>query len=467
MDISKYRHWSTALKSGKKRPAYLLIPDLISDDIDNEVLIPRERLPTVRDLASFLSLDYTTVARAYKEARHQGLIESHPRSGSYVKGSMRSLKLRDGSDFEMTMNLPPEPESIKLALKINNAIKCLSNKHDVKSMFRYQDFGGSDYAKKAGVEFISKVIDKPNEDQLLVCPGIHSALVGLLSMLAGQGGTVCVQSLVYPGLKAIAAQLDIKLISIDSDSEGPIIYKLEALYQTEKISALYVNPTLQNPTTETISLKRRKQIAKLAMHYSVPIIEDDPYAFLPEVPVLPIYNFAPQLTYYITGLSKCFGAGLRTAYLYTPSNSINKKVAGALRSLMVMASPITDTLSTDWINDGTVDEAITAIRKETRIRQAFAHKYLADFIIYSDKDVFHLWVRIPSKVEMNPSVLATHLRDHGVNAVSSAAFCTDNNPPHALRIGLGGALTRSECVESLKLVAKIFENPLHLTNVIL
>jgi len=139
MDISKYKHWSTALNSGKKRPAYLLIPDLISDDIDNEVLVPRERLPTVRELASFLSLDYTTVARAFKEARHQGLIESSPRSGSFVKGNMRSLKLRDGSDFEMTMNLPPEPESNKLAVKINNAINNLSNRHDLKSMFRYQD----------------------------------------------------------------------------------------------------------------------------------------------------------------------------------------------------------------------------------------------------------------------------------------------------------------------------------------
>ena len=464
MNTSKYKHWHTALKSGRKKPVYLLIPDIISDDIDNGILNPQERLPTIRELAKFLSLDYTTIVRAYKEARHQGLIESHPRSGSYVKGSMRALKLHDGGDFEMTMNSPPEHASA-LSTKIESSIKNLNAKQGINTMLGYQDFGGSESAKQAGVTFLSSVIDKPKINQLLVCPGIHSALVGLMSMLARPGSTVCVQSLIYPGIKAIASQLGIKLIAVDSDAQGPIIYKLEELYQTQKVSALYLNPTLQNPTTQTISLKRRKQIAKLTSHYSVPIIEDDPYVFLPEKPISPIFNFAPELTYYITGLSKCFGAGLRTAYLYTPSHTHAKKASGALRALSVMASPITNAISSELIIDGTVSDSILAIVKESRVRQKIAEKHLSKFIINNDKDVFHLWLSIPSNVEMNPSVLASHLREHGVNAVSSAAFCTDNNPPQALRIGLGGVLTRNECEETLKTVASIFKNPLHLTNV--
>jgi len=465
MNSSKYKHWSHALELSKKKPIYLLIPDIISDDIDNGVLKPQERLPTVRDLAKFLSLDYTTVVRAYKEARHQGLIESQPGSGTYVKGKMRSLKLRDGSDFEMTMNLPPEPNLPMLSKKVNEGIRSLDKKHDLQAMMRYQDFGGSDNDKQAGVAFLSSVIDCIDETQLLVCPGIHSALVGLMSMLVSPGETVCVPSLIYPGMKAIAAQLGVKLIAVDSDEQGPIIYKLEELYQTQKISALYLNPTLQNPTTHTISLKRRQQIASLASHYSIPIIEDDPYVFLPETPISPIYNFAPQLTYYITGLSKCFGAGLRTAYLYTPSPSHAKKMAGALRALSVMASPITNAISSDLITEGTVQEVILALRDETKARHELASKYLEKFIISSNSDVFHLWLRIPNNVDMNPSVLASHLRENGVNAVSSVAFCTDNNPPQALRIGLGGSLTRPECEASLKLLAKLYQNPMSLTKV--
>ena len=68
MDMSKFKHWTEMLATSGRRPAYLLIPDIISDDIDTGLLKPRERLPTIRTLATCLNLDYTTVARAFKEA---------------------------------------------------------------------------------------------------------------------------------------------------------------------------------------------------------------------------------------------------------------------------------------------------------------------------------------------------------------------------------------------------------------
>lgn len=463
----KFKHWPAVFKSSEKQPAYLLIPSIISNDIDNGNLKPRDRLPTIRDLAKFLSLDYTTVVRAYKEARFQGLIDSHPGTGSFIKGKTRTLKLSGGTNVEMTMNLPPEPNSPRLTEKLNFGIEMLASRHDLQAMFRYQDFGGSESAREAGVQFLSPIIDTPQSNQVLVCPGIHSALVGLMSMLAGRGETVCVQSLIYPGLKAIAAQLGIELCAIDSDNDGPIINQLEALCSGKKIAAIYLNPTLQNPTTQTISINRRKAIAELAMHYSVPIIEDDPYARLLETPIPPIATFAPDITYYITGFSKCFSAGLRTAYLYAPSKLIAQRVAGALRALSVMASPITNALATDWIMDGTVNAVIDAIRIETKTRQKVAAKHLENYIKQNQPAVFHLWLSLPNKLEMNPSLLATHLREQGVNAVSSAAFCTDNNPPNAIRVGLGGSLTREECEDSLKLVADVFEHPYHLQNVVL
>ncbi len=467
MDMSKFKHWLSELAANEKRPAYLLIPEIISDDIDLGLLKPRERLPTIRELAKFLELDYTTVVRAYKEARNQGLIESNPGSGSFVKGRAKTMTLQGGSNFEMTMNLPPEPKLALLSKKINSGIEMLSRKHDLHAMFRYQDFGGSDNARNAGVKFLETLIDKPQAEQVLVCPGIHSALVGLTSLLAARGSTVCVESLIYPGMKAIAAQLGVTLTAISSDEDGPIINEMKALLSTQSVAAIYLNPTLQNPTTRTISINRRQAIAELSTHYSVPIIEDDPYALLIDKAIPPIASFAPELTYYITGFSKCFGAGLRTAYLYAPSNLLAQRAAGALRALSVMASPITNALATDWIYDGTLWEVIEGIKNETAIRQACAKEHLSDFIADNNPDVFHLWLDLPKKIEMNPSVFAAHLRENGVNAVSSAAFCTNNNPTNSIRIGLGGSLSRRECEESLKLVADIFEHPLHLTNVVL
>ncbi|WP_459625508.1 GntR family transcriptional regulator, partial [Burkholderia sp. 3C] len=57
-------HWSKRLAESRK-PAYLLIPDLIEEDVAVGRLKPRDRMPGLRELADALQLNYTTVARAY------------------------------------------------------------------------------------------------------------------------------------------------------------------------------------------------------------------------------------------------------------------------------------------------------------------------------------------------------------------------------------------------------------------
>ncbi len=467
MKKSDYRHWQNALKDTERQPAYRLIADLIASDIDSGLLQARDRLPTLRELAALLQLNYTTVARAYNEARSRGLIDSHPGTGTYIKGKTSSLALRSGSNIEMTMNLPPEPVTPSMVAKIKTGFRDMAEETDLYTLFRYQDFGGSVQDKEAGVHLLSSVIDTPQVDRVLVCPGIHSVLVGLLSLLVTDGSALCVQNLVYPGLKAIASELGVKLFAVDSDSDGPLIRPLEELCKKEKIAAIYVNPTLQNPTTYTMSRARREAIADVALRYSIPIIEDDAYAIVPETKVPAIANLAPELTYYVTGLAKCFGAGLRVAYLHAPSKILAQRTAGALRALSVMASPVTNALATRWLMDGSVDDMTREIRRECRARQAIAKRYLSPFKYHAHMDGFHLWLNLPKTIDANPSVVAAHLRSQNVSVVSSAAFCTDNNPPHAVRICLGGSLNQNDCEEAMTLVADICEHPSHMTSVVL
>ncbi|MCY0629246.1 hypothetical protein OVX87_29310 [Klebsiella pneumoniae] len=44
--------------------------------------------------------------------------------------------------------------------------------------------------------------------------------MGLLTLLCRHGGSVCVSDLIYPGLKAIASQLNITLQSLPCDEDG-------------------------------------------------------------------------------------------------------------------------------------------------------------------------------------------------------------------------------------------------------
>ncbi|MEZ5505626.1 MAG: PLP-dependent aminotransferase family protein [Gammaproteobacteria bacterium] len=455
MPLEKYRHWINALQSGSKRPAYLMIADLIEADIDKGFLQARDRLPPLRELADLLSLNYTTVTRAYREASSRGLIDSHPGSGSFVKGKASMLPLRNGSNVEMTMNLPPEIEDAVLLQRIRDDVSNVMQGKALTALLRYQDFGGSPADKEAGALLLGELLPRPDVERILVCPGIHSALVALLSLLCGRNGTLCVGHLVYPGLKAIAAQIGVQLIAVECDQDGPRPRAIEALCKSQQIQALYLNPTLQNPTTLTMSLRRREAMADLALRYSLPIIEDDAYGWVPEQVMMPVASLVPELTWYVGGLSKCFGAGCRTAYLYAPNRIQAQRAAGALRALSVMASPITSALATRWIQNGTVERVRAAQRQQSRERQRLARGILGSLHPVAHPDGFHLWLPLPKTLALNPSDVAVFLRNHGISAVAAAAFCADNNPPAALRLCLGGPVSLPELEQRLLLLRDV------------
>lgn len=50
-------------------------------------LVPGSRMPTVRRLAEELGLAANTVARAYRELEHDGVIETRGRNGSFVSAT--------------------------------------------------------------------------------------------------------------------------------------------------------------------------------------------------------------------------------------------------------------------------------------------------------------------------------------------------------------------------------------------
>src|SRR5258707_10220915 len=267
---SPTHHWIKRLAEIRK-PAYLAIPDLIEEDLATGRLRPRDRLPGLRDLADELDLNYTTVARAYAEARKRGLLDSRAGSGTFVRGRTPTLPLTGGSSIEMSMNTPPEPADY--AARLRESAARLMAETDPYRLLRYQDFGGTPADKAAGTEWLKRRLAGADAENVLVCPGIHSALVALVSQLARPGATICLDTLAYPGIKAIAAQLGVRLQALARDEEGPLPHAFEALCKADKPAAFYCNPTMQNPSTLTLSSRRREALADVALRYSVPVIE--------------------------------------------------------------------------------------------------------------------------------------------------------------------------------------------------
>ena len=70
-------------KSGK--PAYLQIVDQIKFAAAMGDLKPGDPLPSIRSLAEELRINRNTVAKAYNELEHEGVVEAAPGKGVYIK----------------------------------------------------------------------------------------------------------------------------------------------------------------------------------------------------------------------------------------------------------------------------------------------------------------------------------------------------------------------------------------------
>ena len=202
------------------------------------------------------------------------------------------------------------------------------------------------------------------QERLFISPGAHPALLGILGLVAKAGDVVLSKSLTYPGTRSIAAQLGLKLVGLPMDEEGIDADAFADACNRLNPKALYLNPTLLNPTTHTISETRRMAVAAVARRFGVPIIEDDPYGFLPADGPPPFAALAPEITWHIAGLAKCLGAGLRIAYVVVPDARSGWLFASAVRTATVMASPVTIALATRWVADGTADALLAAVRTE-------------------------------------------------------------------------------------------------------
>src|SRR5688572_5348139 len=77
-------------KSGKA--VYLQLVDQVKTAAASGVVQPGEPLPSIRPLAEELRVNRNTIAKAYAELEHQGVIETSAGKGSFISANNSPLK---------------------------------------------------------------------------------------------------------------------------------------------------------------------------------------------------------------------------------------------------------------------------------------------------------------------------------------------------------------------------------------
>jgi DNA-binding transcriptional MocR family regulator len=450
-------------------PRYMAIADLIEMDLRSGVLAAGDRLPPQRELAKRLNIDFTTVARGYVEARKRGLVGSHVGRGTFVTGGQEKERRgfaaeavadpRREAVADFSMNLPPEPDDAELLERMRDGMATVAA--NLISLLRYQGFGGSGMDKEAAGVWLGRRGLAPSQERIFVAPGAHPALLAIFGMLARPGDTVLSETITYPGMRSIAAQLRLNLSGLAMDEEGILPDALADACERLRPKALYLNPTLQNPLTLTIPLQRREAIAAVARKYNLPIVEDDAYGFIPADGPPPLAAIAPELTWHIGGLAKCIGAGLRLAFVVAPDTKAIWPFISAMRTGNVMASPLNLALATQWIEDGTADSILHFIRTEAAARQEMVAKILPVGSYKADPISFNIW--LPLTNGWTRSTFSSHMRSSGIGVVASDAFTVDGPAPEAVRVCIGGPITRERLQGALDFMAHALEGSPEMT----
>lgn len=74
-------------------PIYQQVVDGVKELAARGILVPGERMPTVRELAVELSLNPNTIAKAYQKLEQEGIIETMRSRGTFVAGRTEVLDM--------------------------------------------------------------------------------------------------------------------------------------------------------------------------------------------------------------------------------------------------------------------------------------------------------------------------------------------------------------------------------------
>lgn len=448
----------TASIADRSAPRYRAIVDDLEEAIRDGRLAAGDRLPPQRKLADALDVSLGTVTRAYGEARERGLVEATVGRGTFVRAaaadSLDALGARVDPDLiDLSLLVAPVLEDEGWPELLRQAARNLADRPDLRELLGYQRHEGLARHRRAGADWIDRSGLETSAGEVLVTGSAQHAAVAALSVLTRPGDVVLAEELTNPGLKDAASWLHLRLHGLPSDERGLLPHAFESACRTGVGRVLYAMPTYQNPTTRTMTERRREEIARIARAHGVAVVEDGVHALMAEEAPPPLTAHLPDHGYFLTSHSKTASPSLRVGYLRAPP-AAHDDLTFALRATLWMASPLLVEVASAWIQDGTAERLLEAKRAEARARQAVADEALEGFDYEAGRASHHLWLRLPDRWRAREFVSEARRRGVALTAPRTLA-AGQIAAPRAVRLCLGCARDRDALGEGLGVVREL------------
>jgi DNA-binding transcriptional MocR family regulator len=414
---------------------YAKLADAVAAEIANGALKPGDRLPPQRTFAFERNIAASTASRVYSELLRRGLVVGEVGRGTFVSGEARrgiaAPAEPRGARIDFEINYPLLPGQSALIAK---SLEGLNRPEALDIALRQSTSIGTQAARTTAANYLTRQNKdwSPKPEQMVFTANGRQCIAAALAAVAPAGARCGVEALTYPFIKGIAARLGVTLVPLAMDENGVRPDAVQKAHREAHLTALYIQPVIQNPLGITMPPSRRADLLRVVEKLDLTIIEDMVYGFLDDEP--PLAALAPDRCVVLDSLSKKVAPGLSLGIVVPPLR-LRENVMASVRSGGWTASGFVFAAAQQVMADGTASELSRLKRIDAQQRQKIAATCLSGFEIQTNSKSYHLWLTLPPHWRSQTLVAAAARRDIALTPSTTFAV-TPGHAPNAIRLAL-------------------------------
>jgi DNA-binding transcriptional MocR family regulator len=446
---------------------------------------PGARLPSTRQLVAEYQASPVTVQKALQVLTAQGLIDSRPGVGTFVR-AVRTARPSDYGWQTAALRPPSAPlpsPSTTMRNVPGDAIWFHSGYPDrellperlVRSALARAARGDAALSRPpaAGMPELQQWfaqelgsatpvgITPPTPNDVIVLPGSQSGLSSIFRALVGAGQPLLIESPSYWGAILAAAQTGVRLVPVPTGPEGPDPADVERAFAETGARAFYVQPNYSNPAGSQWSRGRGDEILEVARRHGAFLVEDDwahDFGITSDPMPLATRDDSGHVVY-IRSLTKSVSTAIRVAAVIARGPA-RERILGHRAAESMYVSGLLQAAALDVVTQPGWQTHLRSLRQQLQSRRDLLATSIRELVPQAHidnlpKGGLNLWVRLPDGTDLPR--LVRDCDDAGViiaagtewfPAEPAGAFIRLNysgpNPgayPEGARI-IGGALAR-------------------------
>lgn len=408
-------------------PVYLALAAQLADDIAAGLLPPGAKLPPQRELADYLDIDFTTVTRAYGVCRERGLIYGVTGRGTFVASPDAG---GEAVDCSVVQGFPATG-----ADEIVAAAKSVLSRGTAERIFSYSDRDGAARPLAAGVAWLGRNGVDAGAGRTAVFPGAQGAISAALVSLFRMGDALATDEFTYSNLIRLARLAHVRLVPVASDGGGMRPDALaDAAAADKRLRGVYLMPNCANPTTITMSERRKDELADVVRGAGISLIEDDSRIVPPKGRERTLHSRIPGRCLYIAGSTRALAPGLRATWAALPEEGAGR-ILDALHHLAIKAGALDAEILAELVLSGRAEAMLSAKAKCARAANAVFEKVFPNAFAAAPTAFFRT-VPLPGTTGTGPEI-ERHCIEAGVKVCHSDRFSVRaGNPRSFIRVSV-------------------------------